>query len=133
MSQNPSSPSVPPQGWDDGWNDESTNPGGAPRFTTRETLRGMSDSVSAASAVFSNQVRTARSWSDLPDKTISGVLQANAAFLTGLADLVGSLDWCGWDTADRVARPVIDYEHLADLVAERLRRPEPPATPGDGS
>ncbi|WP_436726158.1 hypothetical protein [Streptomyces sp. URMC 128] len=37
--------------------------------------------------------------------------------MTNLADLVTSPDGCGWGRR----RGAIDYERLADLVAERLR------------
>lgn len=100
------------------WNDSDVSPGGerAP-FATRDFVRGLSDGVNSASAVFSDQVRGAEDWTDLADRAVAGMLQAKAAFLTNLADLVTGPGGCGWGTR----REAIDYELLADMVAERLR------------
>ena len=99
--------------------------------TTDRFARGMSRGFAEASEAFSSEVAATSGCGDLIQRSIAGVIKANGRFLEEIADAVRQV---GDDVARQVRRPAgvsdIDYEHLADLVAARLRAdPLAAATP----
>jgi hypothetical protein len=88
-------------------------------MTTR-FARGVADGFTEASEAFSHELEGTSRFPDLMGRSIAGMIRANARLLDELATVVRQ-------TTDGLAvrsgtptREEIDYERLADLVAERL-------------
>jgi hypothetical protein len=92
--------------------------------------RGVVDGFTEASEAFSHELAGTNRFPDLMGRSVAGVIRANARLLDELANVVRQM------SDDRSARAQmvvvtaeadadgdvgIDYERLADLVAERLQ------------
>jgi hypothetical protein len=90
--------------------------------------RGVVDGFTEASEAFSRELAGTHRVPDLMGRSVAGVIRANARLLDELATMVRALS----DNLAAGAPPAVgagsevgselDYERLADLVAERLRR-----------
>ncbi len=91
-------------------------------FTTR-IARGVADGFTEASQAFSDELDETSGCADLVERSITGLIRANARFLDELASVLGRVgdDLIDGDR-DAEARMDIDYDRLAELVAEKLRR-----------
>jgi len=95
--------------------------------------RGVVDGFTEASEAFSQELEGTNRFPDLMGRSVAGVIRANARLLDELATVVRQMS-DGLSVRSRaVANDEIDYERLADLVAQRLRSIEArPATPEPG-
>jgi hypothetical protein len=95
-------------------------------MSTRLT-RGVVDGFTEASQAFSHELEGTNRFPDLMGRSVAGVIRANARLLDELATMVRQMS-DGFSVRSRtVANDEIDYERLANLVAQRLRSVE--ATP----
>ena len=86
------------------------------RFT-----RGVVDGFTEASEAFSNELEGTNRFPDLMGRSVAGVIRANARLLDELATVVRQMsDGLSVRSEAAAAKAEIDYERLADLVAQRL-------------
>jgi hypothetical protein len=86
------------------------------RFT-----RGVVDGFTEASEAFSNELEGTNRFPDLMGRSVAGVIRANARLLDELATVVRQMsDGLSVRSQAAAAKDEIDYERLADLVAQRL-------------
>jgi hypothetical protein len=89
-------------------------------MSTRLT-RGVVDGFTEASEAFSHELEGTNRFPDLMGRSVAGVIRANARLLDELATVVRQMS-DGLSVRSRaVANDELDYERLADLVAQRLR------------
>jgi hypothetical protein len=97
--------------------------------STRLT-RGVVDGFTEASEAFSHEIEGTNRFPDLMGRSVAGVIRANARLLDELATVVRQMS-DGFSMRSRAAsndKDELDYERLADLVAQRLRSTEAMAT-----
>ncbi len=83
--------------------------------------RGVVDGFTEASEAFSHELEGTNRFPDLMGRSVAGVIRANARLLDELATVVRQMS-DGLSVRSRaVANDELDYERLADLVAQRLR------------
>jgi hypothetical protein len=88
-------------------------------MSTRLT-RGVVDGFTEASEAFSHELEGTNRFPDLMGRSVAGVIRANARLLDELATVVRQMS-DGLSVRSRaVADDELDYERLADLVAQRL-------------
>lgn len=88
-------------------------------ISTRLT-RGVVDGFTEASEAFSHEIEGTNRFPDLMGRSVAGVIRANARLLDELATVVRQMS-DGLSVRSRGgANDEIDYERLADLVAQRL-------------
>jgi hypothetical protein len=86
------------------------------RFT-----RGVVDGFTEASEAFSNELEGTNRFPDLMGRSVAGVIRANARLLDELATVVRQMsDGLSVRSQEAAAKDEIDYQRLADLVAQRL-------------
>jgi hypothetical protein len=90
------------------------------RFT-----RGVVDGFTEASQAFSDELAGTNRLPDLMGRSVAGVLRANARLLDEVATVVRQASEGLGERSSSGPYEELDYERLADLVAERLRRVEP--------
>ena len=90
--------------------------------------RGVVDGFTEASHAFSHELEGTNRFPDLMGRSVAGVIRANARLLDELATMVRQMsDGLSLRTASASASESattdgdLDYERLADLVADRLR------------
>ena len=88
--------------------------------------RGVVDGFTEASHAFSHELEGTNRFPDLMGRSVAGVIRANARLLDELATMVRQMsDGLSVRTASASESAAtdgdLDYERLADLVAERLR------------
>jgi hypothetical protein len=94
------------------------------RFT-----RGVVDGFTEASEAFSNELEGTNRFPDLMGRSVAGVIRANARLLDELATVVRQMsDGRSVRSQAAAAKDEIDYERLADLVAQRLTSMDVKAT-----
>jgi hypothetical protein len=81
--------------------------------------RGVVDGFTEASEAFSHELEGTNRFPDLMGRSVAGVIRANARLLDELATVVRQMS-DGLSVRSRPANDEIDYERLADLVAQRL-------------
>jgi hypothetical protein len=82
--------------------------------------RGVVDGFTEASEAFSHELEGTNRFPDLMGRSVAGVIRANARLLDELATVVRQMS-DGLSVRSRaVADDELDYERLADLVAQRL-------------
>lgn len=92
-------------------------------MSTRFT-RGVVDGFTEASQAFSHEIEGTNRFPDLMGRSVAGVIRANARLLDELATFVRQMS-DGFSVRSRaVGNDEIDYERLADLVAQRIRPTE---------
>jgi hypothetical protein len=117
----------------------STEPGDETTSGDVSTLltRGVVDGFTEASEAFSTELQGTDRFPDLMGRSVAGVIRANARLLDELATVVRQMS-DGYSMRSRAAAtaaadgggigpdPVagLDYERLADLVAQRLHAAE---------
>jgi hypothetical protein len=92
--------------------------------------RGVVDGFTEASEAFSHELKGTDRIPDLMGRSVAGVIRANARLLDEMANMVRQMS-DGFAVRQRAAadgtvEPTadLDYERLADLVAQRLRAAE---------
>jgi hypothetical protein len=92
--------------------------------------RGVVDGFTEASEAFSHELQGTDRFPDLMGRSVAGVIRANARLLDELATVVRQMS-DGFSVRARAAaadgnldRDQLDYERLADLVAQRLKAAE---------
>jgi hypothetical protein len=85
------------------------------RFT-----RGVVDGFTEASEAFSHELEGTNRFPDLMGRSVAGVIRANARLLDELATVVRQMSDGMSVRSSAPAKDEIDYERLADLVAQRL-------------
>jgi hypothetical protein len=85
------------------------------RFT-----RGVVDGFTEASEAFSHELAGTNRFPDLMGRSVAGVIRANARLLDELATVVRQMSDGFSVRSQAAAKDEIDYERLADLVAQRL-------------
>jgi hypothetical protein len=85
------------------------------RFT-----RGVVDGFTEASEAFSHELEGTNRFPDLMGRSVAGVIRANARLLDELATVVRQMSDGLSVRSQAAAKDEIDYERLADLVAQRL-------------
>jgi len=98
--------------------------------STRLT-RGVVDGFTEASQAFSHELEGTNRFPDLMGRSVAGVIRANARLLDELATMVRQMSDGLSVRSQAAANDKIDYERLADLVAQRLHPME--ATPSASS
>jgi hypothetical protein len=88
--------------------------------------RGVVDGFTEASHAFSHELEGTNRFPDLMGRSVAGVIRANARLLDELATMVRQMsDGLSLRTASASESAAtdgdLDYERLADLVADRLR------------
>ena len=86
------------------------------RFT-----RGVVDGFTEASQAFSDELAGTNRFPDLMGRSVAGVLRANARLLDEVATVVRQSSEGLGARSSSGPYEELDYERLADLVAERLR------------
>jgi hypothetical protein len=82
--------------------------------------RGVVDGFTEASEAFSHELEGTNRFPDLMGRSVAGVIRANARLLDELATVVRQMS-DGFSVRSRaLTNDEIDYERLADLVAQRL-------------
>jgi hypothetical protein len=89
-------------------------------LTTRFT-RGVVDGFTEASQAFSDELAGTNRFPDLMGRSVAGVLRANARLLDEVATVVRQASEGRGERSGSGPYEELDYERLADLVAERLR------------
>jgi hypothetical protein len=89
--------------------------------------RGVVDGFTEASEAFSHELSGTNRFPDLMGRSVAGVIRANARLLDELATVVRQMSDDFGQRQAAMANGDLDYERLADLVAERLRSAEPSA------
>ena len=104
--------------------------------------RGVVDGFTEASEAFSHELAGTNRFPDLMGRSVAGVIRANARLLDEMANVVRQMSD---DRSARAAMVVvaadpdadgdvgIDYERLADLVAERLQGGKGAAAPAEAA
>jgi hypothetical protein len=93
--------------------------------------RGVVDGFTEASEAFSHELEGTNRFPDLMGRSVAGVIRANARLLDELATVVRQMS-DGFSVRSRaVTNDEIDYERLADLVAQRLRSMDTRPTAAD--
>jgi hypothetical protein len=93
------------------------------RFT-----RGVVDGFTEASEAFSHELEGTNRFPDLMGRSVAGVIRANARLLDELATVVRQMS-DGLSVRSRAAADdELDYERLANLVAQRLKSLDAKAT-----
>ena len=82
--------------------------------------RGVVDGFTEASEAFSHEIEGTSRFPDLMGRSVAGVIRANARLLDELATVVRQTSDVLSVRSRTVANDEIDYERLADLVAQRL-------------
>jgi hypothetical protein len=86
------------------------------RFT-----RGVVDGFTEASEAFSHELEGTNRFPDLMGRSVAGVIRANARLLDELATVVRQVsDGLSVQSQAAAANAELDYERLANLVAQRL-------------
>jgi hypothetical protein len=85
------------------------------RFT-----RGVVDGFTEASEAFSHELEGTNRFPDLMGRSVAGVIRANARLLDELATVVRQMSDGLSVRSQAAADDELDYERLADLVAQRL-------------
>ena len=93
--------------------------------------RGVVDGFTEASEAFSHELKGTDRIPDLMGRSVAGVIRANARLLDEMANMVRNMS-DGYAERQRAAAAYgnvalnsdIDYERLADLVAQRLKAAE---------
>jgi hypothetical protein len=85
------------------------------RFT-----RGVVDGFTEASEAFSNELEGTNRFPDLMGRSVAGVIRANARLLDELATVVRQMSDGFSVRSQAAANDELDYERLANLVAQRL-------------
>jgi hypothetical protein len=86
--------------------------------------RGVVDGFTEASEAFSHELEGTSRFPDLMGRSVAGLIRANARLLDELATVVRQVS-DGFSVRSRaIADDELDYERLADLVAQRLRSPQ---------
>jgi hypothetical protein len=94
------------------------------RFT-----RGVVDGFTEASEAFSHELEGTNRFPDLMGRSVAGVIRANARLLDELATVVRQMsDGLSVRSQAAAADDELDYERLADLVAQRLSSMDVKAT-----
>lgn len=94
------------------------------RFT-----RGVVDGFTEASEAFSHELEGTNRFPDLMGRSVAGVIRANARLLDELATVVRQMsDGLSVRSQAAAANSELDYERLADLVAQRLKSMDASAT-----
>jgi hypothetical protein len=94
------------------------------RFT-----RGVVDGFTEASEAFSHELEGTNRFPDLMGRSVAGVIRANARLLDELATVVRQMsDGLSVRSQAAAAKDELDYERLADLVAQRLTSMDVKAT-----
>ena len=97
------------------------------RFT-----RGVVDGFTEASEAFSHELEGTNRFPDLMGRSVAGVIRANARLLDELATVVRQMsDGLSVRSQAAVTKDELDYERLADLVAQRLSSMDAKANPAD--
>jgi hypothetical protein len=102
--------------------------------------RGVVDGFTEASEAFSHELAGTNRFPDLMGRSVAGVIRANARLLDELANVVRQMSDDRSARAQMVAATAdvdadadgnagIDYERLADLVAQRLQGGKDAGTP----
>jgi hypothetical protein len=102
--------------------------------------RGVVDGFTEASEAFSHELQGTDRFPDLMGRSVAGVIRANARLLDELATVVRQMS-DGLSVRSRSADGSVDhdplagldYERLADLVAQRLRASGAVPSPGEPS
>jgi hypothetical protein len=97
--------------------------------------RGVVDGFTEASEAFSHELEGTNRFPDLMGRSVAGVIRANARLLDELATVVRQVSDDFSVRSRAVADHELDYERLADLVAQRLRTIDatPAAEPGEST
>ena len=82
--------------------------------------RGVVDGFTEASEAFSHEIEGTNRFPDLMGRSVAGVIRANARLLDELATVVRQMSDGLSVRSQAAANDEIDYERLADLVAQRL-------------
>jgi hypothetical protein len=94
--------------------------------------RGVVDGFTEASEAFSHELKGTDRIPDLMGRSVAGVIRANARLLDEMANMVRQMS-DGFAVRQRAAAATdgnvalnsdVDYERLADLVAQRLKAAE---------
>jgi hypothetical protein len=92
--------------------------------------RGVVDGFTEASEAFSHELKGTDRIPDLMGRSVAGVIRANARLLDEMANMVRQMS-DGFAVRQRAAadgnvalNSDVDYERLADLVAQRLKAAE---------
>jgi len=93
--------------------------------------RGVVDGFTEASEAFSHELKGTDRIPDLMGRSVAGVIRANARLLDEMANMVRNMS-DGYAVRQRAAAAEgsvgvnsdVDYERLADLVAQRLKAAE---------
>jgi hypothetical protein len=111
---------------------DSPGEGGDEDMTTR-FARGVVDGFTEASEAFSHELEGTSRFPDLMGRSVAGMIRANARLLDELATVVRQMTDDLALGSDAPGREEIDYERLADLVAERLSATERTGSTGRSS
>lgn len=87
---------------------------------TTRFARGVVDGFTEASEAFSRELEGTSRFPDLMGRSVAGMIRANARLLDELATVVRQVTDGLAVRPGTPTREEIDYERLADLVAERL-------------
>src|SRR5262245_10138537 len=92
--------------------------------------RGAVDGFTEASEAFTHELQGTDRFPDLMGRSVAGVNRANARLLDELATVVRQMSGgfsarAGAAADGSLDRGELDYERLADLVAQRLKAAEP--------
>jgi hypothetical protein len=82
--------------------------------------RGVVDGFTEASEAFSHELEGTNRFPDLMGRSVAGVIRANARLLDELATVVRQMSDGLSVRSQAVGNDELDYERLADLVAQRL-------------
>jgi hypothetical protein len=93
------------------------------RFT-----RGVVDGFTEASEAFSHELEGTNRFPDLMGRSVAGVIRANARLLDELATVVRQMSDGLSVRSQAAANDELDYERIADLVAQRLTSMDVKAT-----
>jgi hypothetical protein len=96
-------------------------------MSTRFT-RGVVDGFTEASEAFSHELEGTNRFPDLMGRSVAGVIRANARLLDELATVVRQMSDGLSVRSQAAAKDDIDYERLANLVAQRLSSMDVKAT-----
>jgi hypothetical protein len=87
---------------------------------TTRFARGVVDGFTEASEAFSRELEGTSRFPDLMGRSVAGMIRANARLLDELATVVRQMTDGLAVRSESPTGGEIDYERLADLVAERL-------------
>jgi hypothetical protein len=96
--------------------------------------RGVVDGFTEASEAFSHELEGTSRFPDLMGRSVAGVIRANARLLDELATVVRQVsDGFSVRSQAAAANAELDYERLANLVAQRLSSMDVKATAADAA